>query len=115
MSPGALFGQSMLICWMPCRARVERVVDARSLSRRDVAPCSFRIYGAQRSPPASPPRRISGLRHSAQPLPPPLKADFRFPSHATKADSRLVPQDGLLLSELALADRISNVPGWRVA
>ena len=58
MSQGGLFGQSVLICWKPCRARVERLVDARSLSRCDVAPCLFWASGAQRSPPASPPRRI---------------------------------------------------------
>ena len=65
MSPVALFGQSMLSCWKPCRARVERVVDARSLSRRDVVPCSFRVYGAERTPP--------GLA---------IKADFKFTAHS---------------------------------
>ena len=59
MSQRALFGQSMLIGWKPCRARVERVVDARSLSRRDVASCSLRVYGAQRSRCHRPSRRIS--------------------------------------------------------
>ena len=36
-------------------------------------------------------------------------------AHAIKADSRLAPQGGLLLSELALADRISYAPRWKVA
>jgi len=112
MCPGGLFGHSMSICWKPCRARVERVVDARSLSR-DVTPCSFRVYGAQRSPPALPRRHFSGLRTPASPL----KAGFCFqssplqigyPGHATKADSRLAPQGGLLLSEPALANQISH-------
>jgi hypothetical protein len=113
MSPGALFGQSMLMCWKPCRARVERVVDERSLSRRDVAPCSFRVNGAQRSPPASPPRRISGLRRPALLLL--ARARPCGPGFLSLHQGGLLPRHqgglgcatALLFPQLALADRIS--------
>ena len=118
MSPGALFGQSMLIWWKPFRARVECVVGTRSLSRRDVAPCSFRFYGEQRSLPASPPRRISGSRRPALPLPlalKVLKVDFRFSSHATNAHSRLAPQVVFCSesSPLRIGFPTYLVGGWR--
>jgi hypothetical protein len=105
MSPGALSSQSTLICWKPCRTRVERVVDRHDVRRlssygRDLL-APRRISCAQLYVPSARPKAVvlrvalaqrwiyhkDGLSaHSARPKAVVLRLALAQRRIATKAD-----------------------------